>query len=75
MGKPKPQLSGKRATVKRKGVNFGLRGKCSVYKVTLGTSVVMVILGSLGAFPIFDNIVSRNRLDVERNRVNFGPQW
>ncbi len=33
-----------------------------------------VILGSFGAFPIFENLVSRKQLLIERNRVKFGPQ-
>ena len=36
--------------------------------------MVKVILGSLGAFPIFDNLVSCKWLVVERNGVKFGPQ-
>ena len=39
---------------------------------TFDTTVLNVILGSFGAFPIFDNLVSRKRLVVERNRVKFG---
>ncbi len=36
--------------------------------------MVKVILGSFGAFPIFDNRVSRKRLVVERNGEKFGPR-
>ncbi len=31
-------------------------------------------LGSLGAFPIFDDLVSQKRLIVEQNTPNFGAQ-
>ncbi len=41
---------------------------------TYDTSVMKVILGSVGAFPIFDSLVSFKWLVVERNRVKFGPQ-
>ncbi len=36
--------------------------------------MLKAILGSLGAFPIFDNLVSRKWLEVERSRVKFWPQ-
>ncbi len=35
--------------------------------------MVKVILGSLGALPIFDNLVPCRWLVVERNGVKFGP--
>ncbi len=41
---------------------------------TLDTSVLKVILGSFGAFPIFDKPVSLKRLVVERHGVKFGPR-
>ncbi len=36
--------------------------------------MLKVILGLFGAFPIFDNPVSRKRLAVEQKGVTFGPQ-
>ena len=36
--------------------------------------MVKVILGSFGAFPIIDNLISRKWLVVERNGVKFGPR-
>ncbi len=36
--------------------------------------VLKVILGSLGEFPIFDNLTCRKWQVVERNRVKFGPR-
>ena len=47
----------------------------SVYKVLLTLRWLRSFsLGSLGAFPIFDNLVSRTRLVVEQNGVKFGAQ-
>ena len=40
---------------------------------TFDTKVVKVILGSFGAFPIFD-LISQKWLVVEQNGVKFGPQ-
>ncbi len=37
------------------------------------TYVVKVILGSLGAYTNFDNLVCRKRMVVEQNGVKFGP--
>ncbi len=36
--------------------------------------MIKVILRSFGAFPIFDNLVSRKWLAAERNGMKFGPQ-
>ena len=41
---------------------------------TFDNSVIKVIVGSFGAFPIFDKPVSRKRLVVERKGVKFGPR-
>ena len=43
-------------------------------QVTLDSYVLKVILGSFGAFPIFDNRLSQKRLVVERNGVKFRPR-
>ncbi len=77
MGKPKTSISGKRATVERNGVKFGPQGWVfNVHRGTFDTSVINVILGSFGAFPIFEKPVSRKRLVIERNGIKFGPgRW
>ncbi len=41
--------------------------------LTYQTSEILYILGSLGAFPIFNNFVSRKWLVVQRNGVKFEP--
>ncbi len=38
------------------------------------SQVVEVILGSFVAFPIFDNLVSRKHLVVERHEMKSGPR-
>ncbi len=45
------------------------------YRVPLTVIYVFKFgLGSLGAFPIFDDLVSWKRPVIERNRPKFGPQ-
>ncbi len=41
---------------------------------TFVTSVIKVILGSFGTFPIFDKAVSPKRLVIERNGVKIWPR-
>ncbi len=55
----------------KRGETWELGVQCT--QGTFDTKVVKVILGSLGAFPIFDKPVSRKWLVVERNGVKFGP--
>ena len=56
----------KRLVIERNGVKFGPRagggGVIQCIQGTLDSEVFKVILGSLGAFSIFDNLVSRKLL-------------
>ncbi len=47
-------------------------GILSVYRL-LFISMFKVILGSLGAFPIFNKLVCQKKLAVEQNRPKIGP--
>ncbi len=42
-------------------------------QVLFDSSLHKIILGSFGAFPSFDNLLSRNCLIIERKGVKFGP--
>ncbi len=63
MEKPKAQLTSD-GIVKRSEIwASGVRMHC--IQDTFDSSMVRVILGSFGAFPIFGSLVSRKRLVVE----------
>ncbi len=75
MGKPKTSIILKTNDSRAKrSENWALGVIIQCTQGTFDTSVIKVILGSLGAFPIFEKPVSRKRLVVERNGVKFGPQ-
>ncbi len=52
--------------------HLGLRGKYCI-QGTFDCQLFKFSLGSFGAFPIFDDLVSRKRLVVEQNGPKFGP--
>ena len=57
----------KRTKIRASGVSI------SCIQGTFDCQVFKFSLGSFGAFPFFDDLVSRKRLLVERNGPNFGP--
>ena len=73
MGKPKTSIIWKTSDrrAKRSEVwTSGVSVQCT--QGTFDNSVIKVVLGSFGAFPIFEKPVSRKRLVIERNTVKFG---
>ena len=75
MGKPKASIIWKTSDRRAKWSEiWAPGGSIQCTQGTFDTSVLKVILGSFGAFPIFEKPVSRKRLVVERKGVKFGPQ-
>ncbi len=75
MGKPKTSIIWKTSDRREKRGEIcaaGVSIQCT--QVTFDTSMIKVILGSLGAFTIFEKAVSRKRLVIDRNGVKFGPR-
>ncbi len=75
MGKPKTSIIWKTSERRAKQSEMWASGvsiQCA--QGTFETSVLKVILGSFGAFPIFEKPVSRKWLSVERNGVKFVPR-
>ena len=75
MGKPKSSIIWKTSDRRAKRSEIWASGvslQCT--QGTFDTSVIKVVLGPFGAFPIFKISVSRKSLVVERNRVKCGPR-
>ncbi len=75
MGEPKNLNDMETSDRRAKRSEIWASGACiQCIQGTFDSLVLKVILGSLGAFPIFGNFVSRKRLVVEPNGVKFGPR-
>ena len=66
MGKPKTSIVWKTSDRRAKESEIGAsRVSLQYVKVTFDSKVLEVILGSFGAFLIFDNLISQKRLVIE----------